>query len=174
MQLRWPDTISFVFQLFYTMDFDVDIVELSCLIKGWSWNANFIFQMSMPIFIGVYLLVKVLGSALLLRTKPCTGMMSTLRSVLSCLFEEPVDEDHLRQITYARFSNLIGMTNVLYAPPTCVPARPHACMHACIHTRTHACTRACKYATVHFCLRALCTHMHTGVPAGISHCASTR
>ena len=152
MQLRWPDTISFVFQLFYTMDFDVDIVELSCLIKGWSWNANFIFQMSMPIFIGVYLLVKALGSALLLRTKPCTGMISILRRVLSCLFEEPVDGDHLRQITYARLSNLIGMTNVLYASPTwapapaCTPAHAPACMHAYMHARVHTRMQACNSA----------------------------
>ena len=87
---------------------------------------SFDFQMSMPLLIALLLAIKALGSALLLRTRPSSSIMSLVRRGLACLFEEPTDAVHLRHMIYEKFSTFIGMTNVLYAM-RCAPKR--ACMH---------------------------------------------
>ena len=71
------------------------------------------FQMSVPLLIALVFAIKALGSALLLRIKPTSGVMSLVRHGLSCLFEEPIDAVHLRHLAYEKFATFIGMTNLL-------------------------------------------------------------
>ena len=117
-------------------DFDVDIVELSCIVDNWSWNYNFCFQvtcthasthacaracthaetqMMMPVLIALILAFKTIGSALLLRLKSSKGLMSIIRRGMCSIFDAPDDEAQLRQMAFVHFSTLIGVTNVLYA-----------------------------------------------------------
>ena len=92
----------------YDVDiWQVDIVELSCLIPSWSWNSNFAFQMSMPLLIAAFFAIKILGSAILLRSNGSTGLMAGVRRALSYCFEEPTDAENLRQLAYDKASTFM-------------------------------------------------------------------
>ncbi|GMH37095.1 hypothetical protein BSKO_04968 [Bryopsis sp. KO-2023] len=47
--LNWPDKLSVMFSLANLLDFDVDILEPSCLTR-WSFSHNFVVQLLFPLF----------------------------------------------------------------------------------------------------------------------------
>ena len=51
LPLRWPHNLLVVYSIANVMDFDVDMVEPSCLGIDWTFTHNFIVQMLLPILL---------------------------------------------------------------------------------------------------------------------------
>eukprot|EP01025_Chloroclados_australasicus_P059867 TRINITY_DN7603_c0_g1_i1.p1 TRINITY_DN7603_c0_g1~~TRINITY_DN7603_c0_g1_i1.p1 ORF type:complete len:1470 (-),score=133.53 TRINITY_DN7603_c0_g1_i1:1759-5634(-) len=52
-EMNWPSSIYRILNLAALFAFEVDIIELSCLVPNWGFYHNFVVQLSMPIVVGV-------------------------------------------------------------------------------------------------------------------------
>lgn len=48
VKLDWPNKLKALFSVASILDFDVDILEPSCLISSWSYTQNLIIQLCLP------------------------------------------------------------------------------------------------------------------------------
>lgn len=52
VNLNWPKMLSSVIGIANLLDFDVDILEPTCLFPGWSFSHNLIVQLTLPLLMG--------------------------------------------------------------------------------------------------------------------------
>lgn len=52
VNLKWPGMLSSVFGFANLLDFDVDILEPTCLFPEWSFSHNLIVQLLLPLLMG--------------------------------------------------------------------------------------------------------------------------
>lgn len=61
--LRWPGSLTTMFAVANILDFDVDILEPSCLFH-WSYHHNFVVQLLLPFFMSLMAYLGYLASCI--------------------------------------------------------------------------------------------------------------
>jgi len=115
INLNWTQMLTTMFGVANFMDFDVDILEPSCLIK-WGFKENFITQLLLPFVMSTIAAVGYLGSAAaygLVKTG-WVREMGKRYSALSILFKVPVNEKQLEVRWDSTVATFLASVDVMY------------------------------------------------------------
>ena len=98
----------------------VDIIELSCIWKGWSWKHNLVFQMMLPPMIALFCYFSYVGSKLLWHLRRANDgrrqslLQRNVQWLLQGIFTEPNSDESLQEIGLEKISTVIAFTNIIY------------------------------------------------------------
>lgn len=62
VDLNWPSKLVHVFGVTNILDFDVDVLEPTCIFKNWGFAQNLYVQLSLPLLMGLIAIVGFLIS----------------------------------------------------------------------------------------------------------------
>ncbi|GMH34270.1 hypothetical protein BSKO_02104 [Bryopsis sp. KO-2023] len=117
--LRWPKSLETMFGTANLLDFDVDILEPSCLFH-WSFTHNFVVQLLLPFVMSMLAFCGYMASVVALKyhKRAQAGETTWLRKYFSWLVHAPETEEELAQRwdkTIATFLSSVEVTYVTIA-----------------------------------------------------------
>eukprot|EP00210_Caulerpa_lentillifera_P000461 g444.t1 len=120
VDLRWTQMLSRLFGVANLLDFDVDILEPSCLIENWGFKQNFIVQLCLPFVMSMMAGIGYFSSFLFfhLNDKNIYHLPARARKILSWFIAVPETEEELEKkwdLTVATFLASVDITYVTVA-----------------------------------------------------------
>lgn len=116
VSLNWTPMVRTMFGVANILDFDVDILEPSCIFKNWGYRENFVTQLSLPFVMSIMAGVGYLGSAAayVAVQRRWIRLEGKRQGVLSIFFDVPEDKDQLQKKWDATIATFLSSVDVTY------------------------------------------------------------
>ena len=115
VNLQWPPALNKVFGIANILDFDVDILEPSCLIPSWSYRWNFVVQLLLPVFMASLAFIGYAFSRMMYSVSMrLSEMYQNKLQHLWMIFNIPENRDQLIQMWDATLAKSLSSFEVTY------------------------------------------------------------
>ena len=115
INLNWTGKVTTLFGAANILDFDVDILEPSCLFD-WGFRQNFIVQLCLPFIMSFLAASGYFNSSIayIYVKKGVLQIDSRRREILSIFVDVPKDEDHLVRKWDATMATFLASVDIMY------------------------------------------------------------